>query len=60
VAVPLEDAAEILILVTALVTLPLIPLIFRYSRTLWLYFDWRFGPDRETEGEEGTTDFKPR
>ena len=53
-------AAEVLILVTALITLPLIPLIFRYSRTLWLHFDWRFGPDRETEGGEGTTEFDPR
>jgi uncharacterized protein (DUF983 family) len=52
-------AAEILLLVTTAVTLPLIPLIFRYSRVLWLYFDWRFGPDRETEGRTGTTDFRP-
>ena len=43
-------AAEVLLLVTTLLTLPLIPLVFRYSRTLWLHFDWRFGPDRESEG----------
>jgi hypothetical protein len=33
--------------------------VFRYSRTLWLYFDWRFGPDKETEGKPETRDFKP-
>jgi len=52
-------AAEILLVVTTLVTLPLIPLIFRYSRTLWLYFDWTFGPDAGTEGRSGTEDFRP-
>ncbi|HEY7281314.1 MAG TPA: DUF983 domain-containing protein [Actinomycetota bacterium] len=52
-------AAEVLLLVTALVTLPLIPLVFRYSRTLWLYFDWRFGPDRESEGRTGTREIGP-
>jgi uncharacterized protein (DUF983 family) len=52
-------AAEVLLGVTALLTLPLIPLIFRYSRTLWLYFDWRFGPDRETEGRTETRDYEP-
>ncbi len=52
-------AAEVLLLVTAVVTLPLIPLVFRYSRTLWLYFDWRFGPDRETEGRTGTREIGP-
>lgn len=53
-------AAEVLLLVTAVVCVPLIPLIFRYSRTLWLYFDWGFGPDRDTEGRSGTEDFRPR
>ncbi len=40
-------AAEVLLLVTAVLFVPLVPLVFRYSRVLWLYFDWRFGPDRE-------------
>jgi len=52
-------AAEVLLLVTTLLTLPLIPLVFRYSRTLWLHFDWRFGPDRDQEGPTRTEEFRP-
>ena len=44
-------AAEVMLLVTAAVFVPLVPLVFRYSRVLWLHFDWRFGPDRESGGE---------
>src|SRR5919201_1897552 len=40
-------AAEVLLVVTTVLTVPLVPLLFRYSRAIWLYFDWRFGPDRE-------------
>jgi uncharacterized protein (DUF983 family) len=39
-------AVEILVVVTAVLYLPLVPLVFRYSRVLWMYFDWRYGPDR--------------
>jgi uncharacterized protein (DUF983 family) len=53
-------AAEVLLVVTTLVTLPLIPVVFRYSRTLWLFFDWRFGPDADTEGRSGTEEFRPK
>ena len=36
-------AVEAMVLITALIYLPLVPIVFRYSRVLWLYFDWRFG-----------------
>jgi len=39
-------AVEIMVLITALLYLPLVPLVFRYSRVLWMFFDWRYGPDR--------------
>jgi uncharacterized protein (DUF983 family) len=39
-------AVEIMVLVTAVLYLPLVPIVFRYSRVLWMYFDWRYGPDR--------------
>ena len=45
-------AAEVLLVVTTVLTVPLVPLLFRYSRVIWLYFDWRFGPDREA-GTDG-------
>jgi hypothetical protein len=39
-------AVEVMVLVTALVYVPLVPIVWRYSRVTWMYFDWRFGPDR--------------
>src|SRR5919197_1066237 len=39
-------AVEVMVLVTAVVYIPLVPLVWRYSRVAWMYFDWRFGPDR--------------
>ena len=36
-------AVEVMVLIAAVVYLPLVPIVFRYSRVLWLYFDWRFG-----------------
>jgi len=29
--------------------LALVPFIFRYSRVLWLHFDWSFDPDRRDD-----------
>ncbi len=29
--------------------LTLVPLIFRYSRVLWLHFDWSFDPDHRDD-----------
>ena len=37
-------AAEVLLGVTALLYLPLVPLVFRYSRVLWLHLDWKIDP----------------
>ena len=39
-------AVEVMVLVTALLYIPLVPIVWRHSRVLWMYFDWRFGPDR--------------
>jgi uncharacterized protein (DUF983 family) len=43
-------AVEVMVLVTAVLFIPLVPLAWRYSRVLWMHFDWKFGPDRR----EGT------
>jgi len=40
------DAVPALV-VGDLVYLVLVPFIFRYSRVLWLHFDWLVDPDRE-------------
>ena len=44
-------AVEVLVLVTAVLYIPLVPLVWRYSRVMWMYFDWRFGPDRRRGAE---------
>ena len=38
-------AMYVLLGVTTVVYLPLVPLVYRYSRVVWMHFDVRFGPD---------------
>ncbi|HUQ41981.1 MAG TPA: DUF983 domain-containing protein [Candidatus Limnocylindrales bacterium] len=40
------DAVPALI-IGDLAYLALVPFIFRYSRVVWLYFDWRIDPDHK-------------
>lgn len=39
--------APIALLVGGALYLVLAPFIFRYSRVVWVHFDWRIDPDRE-------------
>ena len=39
-------AAYVILGVTAALYIPLVPVVFRYSRILWMHFDRRFGPER--------------
>ena len=34
------------LLVTFIVFLPFVPLIFRYSRVIWMYVDWQLDPGK--------------
>lgn len=42
-------SAEIAILVAALLFLPLVPAVFRYSRVVWMHFDRMVDPSLESE-----------
>ena len=35
------------LLVTFIVFLPLVPLIFRYSRVIWMHVDWKLDPGKQ-------------
>ena len=41
-------AVQMMLLLTAAIAIPFVPLLFRYSRVMWLYFDMRFGPDQDS------------
>jgi uncharacterized protein (DUF983 family) len=34
------------LLVTFIVFLPFVPIIFRYSRIIWMYVDWKLDPEK--------------
>jgi uncharacterized protein (DUF983 family) len=38
--------------VTTAIYLPLVPIVFRYSRVVWLHFDRRFGPEQDEDAAE--------
>ena len=40
-------AAPVALLVGGVIYLVLAPFIFRYSRVVWLHFDWGIDPDHE-------------
>ena len=50
-------ATYVLLGVTAAVYLLLVPVVFRYSRVVWMHFDRRFGP--ESDEDEGGTRYEP-
>jgi uncharacterized protein (DUF983 family) len=45
-------ATGVLSAVAAVIFLPLVPIVFQYSRVLWMHFDWLFGPDRRRPPKE--------
>jgi len=45
-------AMYVILGVTTAIYLPLVPMVFRYSRVVWLHFDLRFGPEHDEDAAE--------